>query len=145
MKLFFAVVLTLSVILSFPSALATSTCEEKDLVVVELDVAKGHEVVKINDVLVRNGEVFDKFFKSCARKTVILASPNARIYQILNVQTFLGKIGIKPSAENLFIFSAVPDSRVMTYMGTFSTIKYTKNHKELLRITENPPKESNWL
>lgn len=33
----------------------------------------------------------------------------------------------------------------MIYMETFATIKYTSDKEELLKITENPPQESNWL
>jgi len=48
------------------------------LVVVELDVVKGREVFKINDNLVKPGAHFDGFFKNCARKTVLLVSPEAK-------------------------------------------------------------------
>jgi hypothetical protein len=57
----------------------------------------------------------------------------------------MGKIGIVTNNQNLFIFYARPGGRTMTYMETFATIKYTKDKAELLKITENPPLESNYL
>ncbi|WP_369977407.1 hypothetical protein [Xanthomonas bundabergensis] len=127
------------------SAFAASSCDSRDLVVVELDVVKGKEVFKVNDTLVKPRDTFDTFFRNCARKTVILASPEAKISQVINVRFFLGKIGIKTNRDNFFVFFASSGARSMTYMETFATIKYTKNRDELMKITENPPQESNWL
>ncbi|WP_153066544.1 MULTISPECIES: hypothetical protein [Xanthomonas] len=130
----------------YASCVAASTsCDSRDLVIVELDLVKGVEVMKVNERPVKGRESFDVFFKNCARKTVILASPRAKISQILDVQLFLGKIGVQPEKGNFFIFSASPDSGAMTYMGTFATIKYTRKHDDLLQIIESPPEKSNWF
>jgi len=130
---------------SISPALAASSCDSRDLVVVEIDMVKGKEVFKVNDTLVKPGAEFDEVFKNCARKTVVLASPEAKFSQLVDVRFFLGKIGVKSDRDNFFVFLAKSGARSMMYMETFATIKYTKNREELMKITENPPQESNFL
>ncbi|KAA8918857.1 hypothetical protein CEK64_15485 [Xanthomonas sontii] len=115
------------------------------MVVVELDVHGGHEIMRINEVEPKSGAAFDDFFKNCARKTVVLASPSSTVSQLLNIRFFMGKIGLKASKENFFVFAARRGDRAMTYLETFATIKYTRNKDELLKITDDPPQESNYL
>lgn len=131
--------------LVFAPANAASSCDTRDLVVVGLDVVKGKQVMKVNDVVPKSGAAFDEFFSACARKTVVLANPDTKISQLLNIRFFLGKIGLTADKDNFFVFFAVPGGRTMIYMETFATIKYTNDKEELLKITENPPQESNWL
>lgn len=47
--------------LVFAPANAASSCDTRDLVVVELDVVKGKEVMKVNDVVPKSGAAFDEF------------------------------------------------------------------------------------
>ena len=131
--------------LVFAPANAASSCDTRELVVVELDMVKEKEVMTVNGVVPKSGAAFDEFFSACARKTVVLASPDTKISQLLNIRFFLGKIGLKAGKDNFFVFFAAPGGRTMTYMETFATIKYTNDKEELLKITENPPQESNWL
>ncbi|MCS3744982.1 MULTISPECIES: hypothetical protein [unclassified Xanthomonas] len=126
-------------------AAASTSCDARDLVIVELDLVKNIEVMKVNEHPVKGRDSFEVFFKNCARKTVILASPRAKLSQILDIQVFLGKIGARPKNDNFFIFSASPESGAMTYMGTFATMKYTRKHDELIKLIESPPEESNWF
>ncbi|WP_160958966.1 MULTISPECIES: hypothetical protein [unclassified Xanthomonas] len=139
---FAAALLTFSIV---GPASASSSCDARAVVVVELDVHDGHEVMRINEVEPKSGAAFDDFFQNCARKTVVLASPSSTISQLLNIRFFIGKIGLKASKENFFVFAARPGGRTMTYLETFATIKYTRNKDELLKIIEDPPQESNYL
>lgn len=142
----FALIAILLFALFIPvNAFAATSCESRELVVVELDLIDGHEIFKVNEHPVKEGEAFNEFFKNCAKKTAVLASTNARISQILDILVFLGKIGLPAGKENLFVFSVAPSSGAMTYFGTFATIKLTKEKDQLLKIIEHPPEQSNWL
>ncbi len=126
-------------------ASSQESCKNRDLVIVELDVNGGGEVMKINNEVTKEGASFDTFFKGCARDTAIIATDKVRISQISDILLYMGKVGIKPGKENTFIFLTSGNASSMVYLENFATIKYTNKKSELIKIIKDPPKQSSWI
>ncbi|TAA39248.1 hypothetical protein [Pseudoxanthomonas winnipegensis] len=142
---------SLSLLLTFLPALsvrAQTSCNTRDIIVVEIDNdVGGMERLKFNGEAIAPPAAFDEFHKRCAKITVVLATPRVRLSQLQAFPFFLGKIGVPVDETNFFIFEADPSNsqaRGMTYLKNFKTIPFTRDPRELLRITASPPKQNDF-